>query len=101
MKPWSKLVQQQIGRLNNDFPGAGTTYLQHVENACNVFGELPHGETELDGMKLYRHAIVKSTGINRMTKDQEKLVDALKEGYKSIIDIFYVQGRVGIIPTLM
>jgi hypothetical protein len=96
-----KLIEKQIMRLDKDYPGAGSTYLQHIKNTCNVFNSLPYGETELDGMKLYRHALIKDIGVGRMTMDSEKLVRGLKDGYESIVSIFYPNGRVGIVPTLM
>jgi predicted patatin/cPLA2 family phospholipase len=101
LKPWSGLVERKFKSLDENYPGAGTHYLECLKNYCEVYNDLPYGATELNGMQMYRHATEHSTGVNRLTMDQEKLTEGVKAGYKSILDIFYQQGRVGMLPSLM
>ncbi|MDB5184195.1 MAG: hypothetical protein JWN38_3 [Candidatus Saccharibacteria bacterium] len=101
VKPWGSLVERKIRSLNKQHPGAGSLYLSKLQTYCETINKLPHGETEYRGQQLYRHALKTSVGVGRLTMDHDKLVEGVKAGYKSIIDIFYGQGRVGILPTLM
>ena len=101
VKPWNKIIERKIKSLDEHYPGAGTHYLECLENYIEVYGNLPFGETEVNGRKLYRHALPHATGVGRLTMDKEKLIEGMKLGYQSILDLFYQQGRVGIVPTLM
>lgn len=101
IKQYGKFVEDRLKRLDSRFPQAGTHYVEAIKHASIVFQDMPHGETELNGMMLYRHALEHGYGIGIVTTDTEKLLEGVKAGYKSIVDIFYQQGRVGIRPTLM
>lgn len=101
LQPVGRLIERKIRSLDEQYPGTGTHYLEAVKQYRVTFGSLPFGETEFGGHKLYRHGLEHSVGVGNLTMDTEKLVNALKTGYRSILDVFYQQGRVGIIPTLM
>jgi predicted patatin/cPLA2 family phospholipase len=101
LKPWNKIIKQKFKSLDKNYPGAGTHYLESIEQYLEKYGSLNYGETEMDGTRLYRHSLPHSAGVSSMTMDTEKLVEALKIGYQSIVDVFYQQGKVGILPTLM
>lgn len=101
LKPWNRLLERRIKNLDDRYPGLGTHYLQDLRAYFDTYNPLPYGETELDGLKMYRHSLPHSVGVGRLTKEPEKLIGGLKMGYQSILDIFYPQGRAGILPTLM
>lgn len=101
LKPYGRLVERRIRSFDSHYPNAGTHYLEALRATIEEYGNLPYGDTMLGPMKLYRHALPNSVGVGRITMDSEKLVGGVKAGYQSILSIFYPNGKVGILPTMM
>jgi predicted patatin/cPLA2 family phospholipase len=101
IKPWGKLVERKFKSLDEHYPGAGTHYLEALKNYVSTYGKLPFGTTEYEGMQLYRLALKQSSGVGRLTMDSEKLITGVKLGYQEVLNLFYQQGRVGILPAMM
>lgn len=100
IKPYSKFNQQLIKHLDDDYNNFGEIYLKKVEEYSNVFGNLPYGETDLNKMRIYRLATKDSTGVKRLTQDQDKLLNGLRSGYQAVLDLFQPGAHNSILPTM-
>ncbi len=94
IEPYGRIMEFTAKRLDREYPLAG------IRAYSEKFDDIPYGAVDFDGVNLYRHGLPHSSGVGRLTMDTDKLVDALKAGYQSILEVFEVEGHVGILPTL-
>ena len=101
LKPYGAMTQRVFKRLDEDYPAAGTSYIQRVRESAEIQANLSYGETDVNSLHLYRHAVKVPLPVGRLTTDREKLMDGAKIGYQSVLDLFAPGALAGIEPSIM
>lgn len=100
VQSYSEAIERRVNRLNKQHPEAGNHYLAALQAYASIYSSLPFGETKVQDMHTYRHALPQLPDVDRETVDQAKLTAAMKQGYQSILDLFYHNGQVSLMPRL-
>lgn len=99
VKPTSLAVEYVLRRLRGQRPVAATRYRETLKSFVREYGAVPWGETQVNHMHTYRHAMAHRGQVATVTTEPAKLLHDVKAGYQSVIDLFSPGSEVGIVPT--